>query len=1361
MRRGGRDRALVVAIAITAIVGAVVELTGLGRRGGDAWFTDGARHVDAPPEERFVAWSPPEPAFDRPSSGDTESGVAVTADGRTVVWALGTPGENVDLWLAERGPDGQWSARRLDEVSSDRDDVAPCLSPDGATLVFASDRPGGHGGFDLWVAQRRGARFLPARNAGAVVNSTADDVDPCVAPTGALVFASRRSGRYDLLVAQRGADGWHAPATIDGVNTAADERAPALSPDGRTLWFASNRAGGAGGFDIYKTVQLHDAWLPAAPLAALNTAADESDPSPTDAGFTLWFARDGALLRAQSRELFRWSTPQRSGLSRVGSLIVVLLILLMVFYLARRWAEMGILGRSVVASLIAHLILFLYLSEVMVAGGIDVPNGERRYRVTMARAAPASRAAEQARGDAPAVVSRATEPVVVRDAASLRAARPDARALSRADRRSPAAPSSTPSMRDATRPAPTAAQAATRVPDAPTRRARPAVVDAARSATAVAPGRRAPTRPARRDGPPESTTIVARKASVAAPRSTAVPALDAPPRTPGARRAPTASATRLARPVEPTRVARAALPGRSTPNATSVPIARRDVESRPSRAVPEATPRPAIAAASRTRAAPSPIASPARLAGPVASPRPIATRGATPAGSAVALATPKAPSRSPVHGSAPSDAARAPTATTVARQPIDLPARRQADPARTVVAATPGARPAATRLPPPSAVRSRSPARERSGASPRPTVALAVPARPNEPAPRAEPTPSATAVVEATPTSVTPRPRLPDRARATPSTPRAVPRVARAVPPRAAPTRLPVVANRSPSRRPMRAVPGTPSSTVVVRRPELSTRAHTRVVEPTRSAPAVRAVPIARRSPPPPERSRPAPPPAHRVDAVSLARAHAAAPRLVTERRQQRAAVARATGLFDRRAGDAKLRALRDYGGTEASEAAVRNGLAYLARIQHDTGAWGDPDYRHRKYGYVDVGKTALCALAFLGSGHTPQSKTRYSDVTTRAIRFLLSQQNARGHIGRGASYGHGIATYALAEAYAMTRDPSLRAPLMRAVGRILDAQNLDRGRLETYGGWGYFYAGDRVWDDWPRASVTAWQVMALKSARLGGIAVPDEALAAARAYLRNAYDREAGSFRYSHDPDRLRSAFRTLPGSTPASMFALLILGEDPGTERIRQGTRYVMDRIPTTYQRTGDRAFVLQAKGNLYFWYYATLALFTTQGDAWTTWNAHLRDLLVGAQCPDGSWLPISPYARYANDNRRDRSYTTALCVLMLEVYYRYVTPLLTHRPVPAAPALPDEIRSPAMAGHFEVRALDDGGAAARAGVRVGDRLHRYAGRVVTDFDTLRTWIRRHANDATVALEVVRDGVVVTLTVDGGPLGVRIRAP
>ena len=119
-----------------------------------------------------------------------------------------------------------------------------------------------------------------------------------------------------------------------------------------------------------------------------------------------------------------------------------------------------------------------------------------------------------------------------------------------------------------------------------------------------------------------------------------------------------------------------------------------------------------------------------------------------------------------------------------------------------------------------------------------------------------------------------------------------------------------------------------------------------------------------------------------------------------------------------------------------------------------------------------------------------------------------------------------------------------------------------------------------------------------------------------------------------------------------------------DADADELSDARRFVMERLPRGYRYRGDDAFVFEARGNLYFWYYGTLAMFRAGGRDWDRWNAALKETLLPSQEEDGSWEPISVYAGYAGDDDEDRAYSTAMCVLALEVYYRYFTPLLQVR-------------------------------------------------------------------------------------------------
>jgi hypothetical protein len=284
--------------------------------------------------------------------------------------------------------------------------------------------------------------------------------------------------------------------------------------------------------------------------------------------------------------------------------------------------------------------------------------------------------------------------------------------------------------------------------------------------------------------------------------------------------------------------------------------------------------------------------------------------------------------------------------------------------------------------------------------------------------------------------------------------------------------------------------------------------------------------------------------------------------------------------------------------------------------------------------------------------------------VVTKALDHLLAlQEEDTGAFGRSSCYGHGIATYALAECYGLTKDEALLRPLERALTWILDHQGPRRDRRNR-GGWGYFSPGLRAEDDYARVSVSSWMIMALESARLSGVELPEDVLPRAREFLELAYDKPNGWFRYNHKPSRLNSAWPTLPASTPAAGFCLQLLGVEGGAPMVQAAVDYTVERRPQRYRRYQDDDFVLRGQGNVYFWYYGTLCCFLRGGEAWTQWNERLRTVLPKAQGQDGSFAPIDVYADEAGDSENDKSYTTAMCVLCLEVYYRYFTPLLLGR-------------------------------------------------------------------------------------------------
>ncbi len=199
-------------------------------------------------------WTIPEvPDFLR---GVSAIDVAMTADGQRFFFCSNrsrTPGgpteDNFDIWYVDREPDGHWGepVNPGEPLNSDRADYYPTVTGDG-TMYFHSSREGGLGGRDIYRAELVDGRYQIPENVGAPINTSGNEGDVLVAPDESfLIFNSHGHGPVEdgssLWISFRGEDGsWLAPHNM-GRYLAGDptDYCPMLSPDGRYLFFSSNR----------------------------------------------------------------------------------------------------------------------------------------------------------------------------------------------------------------------------------------------------------------------------------------------------------------------------------------------------------------------------------------------------------------------------------------------------------------------------------------------------------------------------------------------------------------------------------------------------------------------------------------------------------------------------------------------------------------------------------------------------------------------------------------------------------------------------------------------------------------------------------------------------------------------------------------------------------------------------------------------------------------------------------------------------------------------------------------------------------------------------------------------------------------
>ncbi len=169
-----------------------------------------------------------------------------------------------DLWVATRpSRNDPWGepTNLGAGVNSPADDEAPSLSHDGLTLIFSSERPGTRGFDDLWMCTRPTTQdpWSQPVNLGPVVNSDSYELYGQLSPDGlVLFFESGRPGGlggYDIWMTRRKSrhDSWGPPVNVGPpLNTIGEDGLGAVSADGRTLYFSSHRPGGRGSFDMWR-----------------------------------------------------------------------------------------------------------------------------------------------------------------------------------------------------------------------------------------------------------------------------------------------------------------------------------------------------------------------------------------------------------------------------------------------------------------------------------------------------------------------------------------------------------------------------------------------------------------------------------------------------------------------------------------------------------------------------------------------------------------------------------------------------------------------------------------------------------------------------------------------------------------------------------------------------------------------------------------------------------------------------------------------------------------------------------------------------------------------------------------------------
>jgi hypothetical protein len=338
----------------------------------------------------------------------------------------------------------------------------------------------------------------------------------------------------------------------------------------------------------------------------------------------------------------------------------------------------------------------------------------------------------------------------------------------------------------------------------------------------------------------------------------------------------------------------------------------------------------------------------------------------------------------------------------------------------------------------------------------------------------------------------------------------------------------------------------------------------------------------------------------------------------------------------------------------ERVDQGVAKALAWLAGQQQADGSFPTREI-------AEPAVSSLCVMAYLSAGHQP-SEGKYGETINRAIDFVLECQKESGvfsklepvpigtnvSITRTASYNHAIAGLMLCEAYGQTsreRSARIKGAVDRALRETARMQH-DPPKIDPrdVGGWRYMHIWTTSRSD---LSITAWQLMFLRSAKNAQFDIPDDdkMVTAAVKYVESLFQPDEGVFFYGHSElanNNDRYASRGMEG---AGILSLSLAGKHQ-TEMARRAGDWLLARPFDVYGAT-----MQQYDRFHYSAYYCSNAAAQLGGEYWKKLFPTLAKTLLDAQSPDGNWLAESG----GGDQIYGSCYPTALSVLTLTPAYQ----------------------------------------------------------------------------------------------------------
>lgn len=276
--------------------------------------------------------SPVQGKVNRPFQHETAP--SITADNNTLFFLRQNPNkegaserDDWDIFYSKRINGVFSDPIPVRSVNTDKYEGFPSISADGRTLFFSSENGTEYKDKDIFYSRYENGKWSAPQNMGPNINFPGlDEIGGSISPNGQIFvfFARDRDdslGKTDIYISYRQADGSWSPAKNMGrpVNSRYTEYAPYIAADGRTLYFSSDRRGGFGGQDLYKSVLTRKRWSKPVNLGrSVNTKGDDisiSIPAKGDIFYT------SSQLRGGSWDILTGILPARYRPFKVNLLV--------------------------------------------------------------------------------------------------------------------------------------------------------------------------------------------------------------------------------------------------------------------------------------------------------------------------------------------------------------------------------------------------------------------------------------------------------------------------------------------------------------------------------------------------------------------------------------------------------------------------------------------------------------------------------------------------------------------------------------------------------------------------------------------------------------------------------------------------------------------------------------------------------------------------------------------------------------------------------------------------------------------------------------------------------------------------------